>query len=48
MFVTLGQAMYLVDCLTDEAKRNRVLNVGGPDDGLTMTDQGKLVSAVDE
>ncbi|CAM9453431.1 unnamed protein product [Ascophyllum nodosum] len=36
-------AVYLVDCLTDESKRNMVLNIGGPDDGLTMMDQGKLL-----
>lgn len=33
-----------MDCLTDATKSNKVLNIGGPDDGLTMTDQGKLVS----
>ena len=37
------QATYLVDCITDKAKSNKILNIGGPDDGLTMTAQGKLV-----
>lgn len=36
-------AVYLVDCMTDETKANQVLNIGGPDDGLTMTAQGKLL-----
>ncbi|CAN0306033.1 unnamed protein product [Pylaiella littoralis] len=36
-------ATYLVDCITDETKGNKILNVGGPDDGLTMTAQGKLL-----
>lgn len=35
--------MYLVDCITDKTKSNKILNIGGPDEGLTMTDQGKLV-----
>lgn len=39
----LFQATYLVDSLTDKTKNNKVLNIGGPDDGLTMTDQGNLV-----
>lgn len=41
------QATYLVDCITDKAKSNKILNIGGPDDGLTMTAQGKLVSERD-
>lgn len=41
MFFT--QATYLVDCITDKTKTNKILNIGGPDDGLTMTAQGKLV-----
>ena len=40
----LLQAVYLVDCMTDKTKGNKILNIGGPDDGLTMTAQGKLVS----
>ena len=40
----ISQAVYLVDCMTDKTKGNKILNVGGPDDGLTMTAQGKLVS----
>ena len=29
--------------MTDKTKGNKILNIGGPDDGLTMTAQGKLV-----
>ncbi|CAM9957215.1 unnamed protein product [Scytosiphon promiscuus] len=36
-------ATYLVDCITDKSKGNKILNIGGPDDGLTMTAQGKLL-----
>lgn len=39
------QATYLVDSLTDQSKNNQVMNVGGPDDGLTMMAQGKLVGS---
>eukprot|EP00752_Nemacystus_decipiens_P012484 g11058.t1 len=36
-------ATYLVDCITDKTKSNKILNIGGPDDGLSMTAQGKLL-----
>ncbi|CAN0207049.1 unnamed protein product [Ectocarpus sp. 12 AP-2014] len=36
-------ATYLVDCITDKSKNNKIFNIGGPDDGLTMTAQGKLL-----
>ncbi|CAM9344100.1 unnamed protein product [Ectocarpus sp. 6 AP-2014] len=36
-------ATYLVDCITEKSRNNKVLNIGGPDAGLTMTAQGKLL-----
>lgn len=45
LYLLLLKATYLVDCLTDKTKDNKILNIGGPDNGLTMTDQGKLVSS---
>jgi divinyl chlorophyllide a 8-vinyl-reductase len=35
-------ATYLVDCITDESRKNKVLNLGGPDEPLTMKKQGEV------
>lgn len=36
-------ADYLVACLADEDKRNRVLPIGGPGDAITAREQGELL-----
>jgi divinyl chlorophyllide a 8-vinyl-reductase len=36
-------ARYLVDCLDDPGRHNRILPVGGPGDALTPLDQGALL-----
>lgn len=36
----------LIDTLTDEGKKNVVWNLGGPDAGLSMAQQGELVADV--
>ena len=33
-------ATYIINCIDDESKWNRILNIGGPDKGLTMREQG--------
>ena len=35
-------AMYLVDCITDKSKWGKILNIGGPDEPLTMLKQGEV------
>jgi divinyl chlorophyllide a 8-vinyl-reductase len=39
-------AAYLVDCLDDEARRNRILPIGGPGPALTPRDQGEMLFAL--
>eukprot|EP00814_Leptocylindrus_danicus_P020114 CAMPEP_0116026562 /NCGR_PEP_ID=MMETSP0321-20121206/13943_1 /TAXON_ID=163516 /ORGANISM="Leptocylindrus danicus var. danicus, Strain B650" /LENGTH=339 /DNA_ID=CAMNT_0003499421 /DNA_START=26 /DNA_END=1045 /DNA_ORIENTATION=+ len=36
-------ATYLVDCITDEGRKNKILNLGGPDEPLTMKRQGEML-----
>jgi divinyl chlorophyllide a 8-vinyl-reductase len=36
-------ARYLVECLTDESRWNRVLPIGGPGPALTLREQGALI-----
>lgn len=35
-------AEYMLDCLIDEEKKNKILNVGGPDEPLTNKDLGEV------
>jgi divinyl chlorophyllide a 8-vinyl-reductase len=35
-------AQYLIGCLTDESRKNKILNLGGPDEPLTMKKQGEV------
>lgn len=35
-------AAYMIDCIDDSSRWNKVLNIGGPDEGMTMKDQGGL------
>jgi len=36
-------AEYMVNCIEDPSKRNKILDLGGPDDGLTMKQQGEIL-----
>eukprot|EP00980_Cylindrotheca_fusiformis_P005614 scaffold1184_cov132-Cylindrotheca_fusiformis.AAC.35 len=36
-------AEYLVNCITDKTKENKILNLGGPDEPLTMKKQGEML-----
>ncbi|KAJ8605831.1 hypothetical protein CTAYLR_000604 [Chrysophaeum taylorii] len=37
-------AKALVDCVSDPSRKNQIWNVGGPGDGISMRDQGKLIA----
>jgi divinyl chlorophyllide a 8-vinyl-reductase len=39
-------AAYLVDCLTDESRRNRILPIGGPGEAITPRQQGEFLSGL--
>jgi len=39
-------AAALVDTIADESQKNKVWNLGGPDDGMSMQQQGELVADV--
>lgn len=36
-------AAYMLDCITNQEQWNKVLNIGGPGDALTMRQQGELL-----
>lgn len=36
-------ATYLIDCIVDKSRENKVINLGGPDDPLTMKKQGEML-----
>jgi divinyl chlorophyllide a 8-vinyl-reductase len=36
-------ATYLVDSIENVARHNQIINLGGPDDGFTMAEQGKML-----
>ena len=36
-------AGYMINCVEDESKWNKVLDLGGPDDGMTMKQQGEMI-----
>ncbi|KAG7354277.1 NmrA family protein [Nitzschia inconspicua] len=36
-------AQYLVDSITDESRKNKIINLGGPDEPLTMKKQGEML-----
>jgi len=36
-------ATYLIDCIVDESRHGKVLNLGGPDEPLTMKKQGEML-----
>ena len=35
-------ATYLIDCISLESRRNKVINLGGPDKAMTKIEQGKV------
>jgi len=36
-------ATYLIDCIVDKSRENKILNLGGPDEPLTMKKQGEML-----
>jgi len=36
-------ATYLIDCIADESRKNQIINLGGPDEPLTMKKQGEML-----
>jgi divinyl chlorophyllide a 8-vinyl-reductase len=38
-------AQYLMDSVTDKSRENRIVNIGGPDEPLTMRRQGEMLFA---
>jgi len=38
-------ATYLIDCISDKSRMNKVINLGGPDEPLTMKKQGEMLYA---
>ena len=39
-------AEYMINCIEDESKWNKVLDLGGPDEGMTMKQQGEMIFSV--
>ena len=35
-------ATYLIDCIKDKSRENKIINLGGPDEPLTMKKQGEV------
>jgi divinyl chlorophyllide a 8-vinyl-reductase len=36
-------ATYLIDCITEKSRLNKIINLGGPDEPLTMKKQGEML-----
>jgi len=36
-------ATYLIDCIADKSRLNKIINLGGPDEPLTMKKQGEML-----
>lgn len=36
-------ATYLIDCITDKTRENKIIDLGGPDEPLTMKKQGEML-----
>ena len=36
-------ATYLIDCISDPSRKNKIINLGGPDEPLTMKKQGEML-----
>jgi divinyl chlorophyllide a 8-vinyl-reductase len=39
-------AEFMLNCVEDTSKWNQILNIGGPDDGMTMKQQGEMIFKV--
>lgn len=39
-------AEYIINCIEDDSKWNKILDLGGPDEGLTMRQQGEMIFTV--
>lgn len=39
-------ASAIIDCVSSDEWKNRIWNIGGPDDGLSMTQQGEMLADV--
>lgn len=39
-------ATYLIDCIVDKKRENKIINLGGPDEPLTMKRQGEVSSSI--
>jgi len=39
-------AMAIIDTIADPAKKNQIWNIGGPDEGMSMETQGKMLAGV--
>jgi divinyl chlorophyllide a 8-vinyl-reductase len=42
----LDLAEYMLDCIEDSTKWGKILNIGGPDAGMTMKEQGSMLFQV--
>ena len=36
-------ATYMINCINDKTKWNKILNIGGPDEGMSMKQQGEML-----
>ena len=39
-------AEFMLNCVEDSSKWNQILNIGGPDNGMTMKQQGEMIFKV--
>ena len=39
-------AEYMINCVEDQSKWNKILDIGGPDEGMTMKQQGEMIFSV--
>ena len=36
-------AAFMLNCIDDKSKHNRIMDLGGPDEGMSMKDQGEMI-----
>jgi divinyl chlorophyllide a 8-vinyl-reductase len=36
-------ATYMINCIDDKSKHNKIIDLGGPDEGMTMKQQGEMI-----
>ena len=41
-------ATYMIDCITDKSRWGKILNIGGPDEPLTMKKQGEVSPRINQ